>query len=100
MLARALVFLKRFRNTLEILLGKLSWQYSDELAVCMFFSQREFHLPLLCHPRLAQLGADKACEGSEVGSSQHLLLFRCLAGSGWPCAVSHLPGPTGIVVSN
>lgn len=45
----------------------MTWQYAF-----FFFGQREFYLPLLRHTELAQLGADKACEDGELGSSRHL----------------------------
>lgn len=66
-----------------------------------FFGQREFYLPLLCHTELAQLGADKACEDGELGSSRHLPTRVPLSGSGRPCgyALSHLPRSIGVALS-
>lgn len=60
-----------------------------------FFFQSARISSILCCPRLAQLGADKASEGGKVGSHSVSQPVLCRLGAGWPRAMSHLPGPGG-----
>lgn len=65
MLIQGLIFLKQFRNTLEILSKIRLMEYNDGLAVCLVLVSKDFTC-LPCHPRPARLGDEKACEVGEA----------------------------------
>lgn len=83
-----------WENWVNIVRWWVSWQYA-----LYFLSPRELHLSSL-PPRLAQLGAGKACGDCRIGPSQHLsavVLLSCCSRMAY--AVLHLPGPVVIGIS-